>query len=565
MCGSLLVDRCIPYTINVIHGIVLGGIYIHHVSQKSFTNSFTHTLQKTFRSHVCWHVYGLLHRSSNNYAEAIKAYKQALRIDVDNLQILRDMGLLQIHMRDLVGFRDTRLRILTLRPNHKIHWLSYALALHVCNDHNAAVGVLDSYMDTLGDADNNGPPPPPTTGKDYKNSIAALQYKYENSELALYKNTILSETTASTITSTDEDNVTYTIPTDELYGVRKALAHLDTIRGIVVDMTGWYMLRLSYQLQLGMFINAKDTAIQLFKRGLTEDHRIHGAYMCALLQCDVNTCREVWEVGSRGMSTLATLRPLLECERTILMNAYFGSPTSAVTTTANNNGEGSHSNGGSDSNDSGVGPGGLVSAFPTSASIKRIRLTILSPTSDEFKISIDEYCQHQIIKGVPSLGSDLSSLYLIEAKQQLQQKSCSDHHSSNGELPTVTRYVLAKDPVDIKLHVVYRILVDLVDYYILSLSSNCTFPQKNDSTTTSTIVSPSTILWAWYLRAILHEQAGEYSQGVSLINKCINHTPTAVDFYELKARLLESGGELFIRIATLHFSYIRRVLSSPKL
>jgi hypothetical protein len=401
--------------------------------------------------------------------------------------------------------------------------------------------------------------------------IATLQCKYENSELALYKNTILSETTATTVTATDGDNITYTIPVaDKLYGVRKALAHLDTIQSIVVDMTGWYMLRLSYELQLGMFMNAKDTAIQLFKRGLTEDHRVHGAYMCALLQCDVNTCREVWEGSgsSRGsMSTLATLRPLLDCERTILMNAYFGSSTSssAVTTiTANNsddiNNGGTGNHGGGDSNnDSGVGPGGLASAFPTSSSIKRIRLTLLSPTSEEFKISIDKYCQHQINKGVPSLGSDLSSLYLMEVKHE---QSCNDQHhepsangdsSTNGELlPTVTRYVLAKDPVDVKLHVVYRILVDLVDSYILSLSSNCTFPPKNDSTiaatTTSVVVTPSTLLWAWYLRAILHEQAGEYSQGISLINKCIDHTPTAVDFYELKARLLESGGELKMRL-----------------
>lgn len=484
------------------------------------------------------------------------------------------MGLLQIHMRDLVGFRDTRLQILTLRPNHKIHWLSYALALHVCNDHTAAVDVLDSYMDTtLGDADSSSPPPLTTVvgGQETKNSIAALQYKYENSELALYKNTILSETTkATTMTTTDEDNITYTIPTDKLYGVRKALAHLDTIQSVVVDMTGWLMLRLSYQLQLGMFINARDTAIQLFKRGLTEDHRVHGAYMCALLHCDVNTCREVWEGSSRGMSTLATLRPLLECERTILMKAYFGSPTSAVTTTATDNGEGSQSDdnydsNGGDSNDSGVGPGGLVSAFPTSASIKRIRLTILSPTSDEFKLSIDKYGQHQIIKGVPSLGSDLSSLYLMEAKQQLLHQSCGDSSSSNGDIPKVTRYVLAKDPVDIKVHVVYRILVDLVDSYILSLSSNCTFPQKNDLTIITTVVSPSTILWAWYLRAILYEQAGEYSLGISLINKCINHTPTAVDFYELKARLLESGGELFICIATFYFLlFVVVFLWSPK-
>ena len=54
--------------------------------------------------------------------------------------------------------------------------------------------------------------------------------------------------------------------------------------------------------------------------------------------------------------------------------------------------------------------------------------------------------------------------------------------------------------------------------------------------------APSTLLWAWYLRSILHEQAGEYLQGISLVNKCIDHTPTAVDFYELKGRLLELGG-----------------------
>ena len=172
-----------------------------HIHSFIHSHTHTHTHSNEYRSHVCWHVYGLLHRSSNNYTEAIKAYKQALRIDNDNLQILRDMGLLQIHMRDLMGFRDTRLQILTLRPNHKIHWLSYALALHVCNDFNAAVGVIDSYMDTLGGGDVDSPPV--SGGKDSsKNSIAALQYKYENSELALYKNTILSHTTATTVTAT---------------------------------------------------------------------------------------------------------------------------------------------------------------------------------------------------------------------------------------------------------------------------------------------------------------------------------------------------------------------------
>jgi tetratricopeptide (TPR) repeat protein len=38
----------------------------------------------------------LLHRSDRNYEEAIKCYKQALRIDKENFQILRDLALLQV-------------------------------------------------------------------------------------------------------------------------------------------------------------------------------------------------------------------------------------------------------------------------------------------------------------------------------------------------------------------------------------------------------------------------------------------------------------------------------------
>jgi len=38
-------------------------------------------LRHDIRSHVCWHVYGLIHRSDSNYAEAAKCYRNALRID----------------------------------------------------------------------------------------------------------------------------------------------------------------------------------------------------------------------------------------------------------------------------------------------------------------------------------------------------------------------------------------------------------------------------------------------------------------------------------------------------
>ena len=80
----------------------------------------------------------------------------------------------------------------------------------------------------------------------------------------------------------------------------------------------------------------------------------------------------------------------------------------------------------------------IAAKYPRSAAIKRIRITLLPPTSDEFKSAIDKYTQRQIVKGVPSLGSDLSSLYLMEDKT------------------TNNRFKLATDPVDVKSHAVYR-------------------------------------------------------------------------------------------------------------
>lgn len=52
-------------------------------------------------SHVCWHVYGLLHRSERNYSEAIKSYLNALKHEPDNLQILKDLAALQIQIREV--------------------------------------------------------------------------------------------------------------------------------------------------------------------------------------------------------------------------------------------------------------------------------------------------------------------------------------------------------------------------------------------------------------------------------------------------------------------------------
>ncbi|PNY10712.1 N-alpha-acetyltransferase 15 NatA auxiliary subunit-like protein [Trifolium pratense] len=106
-------------------------------------------LKNDLKSHVCWHVFGLLYRSDREYREAIKCYRNALRIDPDNIEILRDLSLLQAQMRDLSGFVETRQQLLTLKPNHRMNWIGFSVAHHLNSNGSKAVEILEAYEGTL--------------------------------------------------------------------------------------------------------------------------------------------------------------------------------------------------------------------------------------------------------------------------------------------------------------------------------------------------------------------------------------------------------------------------------
>ena len=105
-------------------------------------------LKFDLKSHVCWHVYGLLYRGDKNYAEAIKCYRNALRIDKHNSQIMRDLANLQIHLRDYEGHVEVRRLILTSKANQRVNWVGFAVANHLNDELDVAVSVLSQYEST---------------------------------------------------------------------------------------------------------------------------------------------------------------------------------------------------------------------------------------------------------------------------------------------------------------------------------------------------------------------------------------------------------------------------------
>eukprot|EP00916_Digyalum_oweni_P026613 GHVL01043695.1.p1 GENE.GHVL01043695.1~~GHVL01043695.1.p1 ORF type:complete len:941 (+),score=191.34 GHVL01043695.1:277-3099(+) len=136
-------------------------------------------LRNNVRSHMCWHSYGLLYRCERDYAEAVKCYRNALKFDKENLQILRDLSMICLHRRDMEAFRETRSQILHLRANNRMHWIAYALSEHLCGSYEMAVSVLTSFEEQflLGQQGEGG----------------SYEEGYEAAEAYMYKASILEE------------------------------------------------------------------------------------------------------------------------------------------------------------------------------------------------------------------------------------------------------------------------------------------------------------------------------------------------------------------------------------
>ena len=192
------------------------------------------------KSHVCWHVYGLLYRSDRDYLQAIKCYNNALRHDHDNVQILRDLSLLQVQMRDLPGFVQTRQHLLTLKPTNRNNWFTFAVSQHLRGQLSAAVGIVDAYERTLEGAPDN---------------------EYEHSEMLLYKNMMMRE---------DGQH-------------QEALEHLEKHEEAICDKLCFIESRGELMRELGRHDEARDIFRSLIARN-PEHVGAHAGLQAAMLQ-----------------------------------------------------------------------------------------------------------------------------------------------------------------------------------------------------------------------------------------------------------------------------------------
>ncbi|KAI4280349.1 MAG: hypothetical protein L6R38_004532 [Xanthoria sp. 2 TBL-2021] len=187
-------------------------------------------LKNAMKSHVCWHVYGVLWRCVKNYEEASKAYKFALKLEPDSQQILRDLAILQMQMRDYEGYIKSRRMILQSsgprgkNSNSRQNWTGLAVAQHLAGDLYDAERTLTTFEETLRN--------PPSKSDN------------EHSEAVLYKNTIIAE----------------------MGETERALDHLEAVLKNNLDRTAVMEMRAKYILQLGRNQEAEKAYRALLER-----------------------------------------------------------------------------------------------------------------------------------------------------------------------------------------------------------------------------------------------------------------------------------------------------------
>lgn len=168
------------------HGETLSmkGLILNSMGKKQEALEYVKRgLKNDVKSHVCWHVFGLLQKADHKYEEAIKCYRNALRLKKDSVQILSDLCLVQIQTRDLEGYRDSRYKLFTLRPGERSTWIGCAMAFHLTGDHVTSVNILSEYQKSSSTSNNIR----------NRNGRRQMNEIYEHSELLLYNVFILLE------------------------------------------------------------------------------------------------------------------------------------------------------------------------------------------------------------------------------------------------------------------------------------------------------------------------------------------------------------------------------------
>ncbi|RCI04721.1 hypothetical protein CU098_012779, partial [Rhizopus stolonifer] len=136
--------------------------------------------------------------------------------------------------------------------------------------------------------------------------------------------------------------------------------------------------------------------------------------------------------------------------------------------------------------------------YPRSKTIEQLILQYAE--GESFKVKVEASLQNGLRKGIPSLFTSMKRYYADSEKK--------------------------------------RVIEELVNGYYISLEKNGTFNGEGSKE------PPTALLWTLYYLAKQYDFYKQNDKALELINKAITHTPTVVELYMTKGRILKHAGKI---------------------
>ena len=272
-CANLILDK-FPH-----HGetLAMKGLMLHSKGEKEEGYKLVKLgVKNDIQSHVCWHVFGLLHRADNNMKESSKCYLNALRLDPNNSLILRDLSWLQIQLRDYQSYCESRRRLLVLRPSIKANWVAFIGASFLA-------GNYEGTMDMIGKCRQAWPSSPSS--------------QYEDSELILFQNRCY----------------------EKMGLFKEARQHLTENEAVIVDKFQVASKLAEFLLLESNLTSAREKYLSILQLH-GENYRFHAGLQCAVLELDGKACLEMLSLTKLELPS--NVLPLTNDQITKLRSLY---------------------------------------------------------------------------------------------------------------------------------------------------------------------------------------------------------------------------------------------------
>jgi len=162
--------------------------------------------------------------------------------------------------------------------------------------------------------------------------------------------------------------------------------------------------------------------------------------------------------------------------------------------------------------------------YPKAFAVRRIPLDFLSGAA--FEQQADSFLRDGLRKGIPSLFSTLRPLY----KKALGRRELTETYFTKG--------LTVSDSSQSGCQARVATVGKLVEGYLKSLRETSKLPGCNEEE------APTVFLWVLYFLAQHRDMLGDQDGALKLIDEALKHSPTLVDLYHVKGRILKHAGAL---------------------